>query len=80
VSGIILTVADEHIGEFDRPHVDELRGRPDVRPHATTAQHLELPVCPPDWRRILPWKIRVKVKEPVSRNRYRRSICGGRER
>jgi hypothetical protein len=36
IIGSQLTVADEHIGEFDRPHVDELRGRLDVRPHATT--------------------------------------------
>jgi hypothetical protein len=36
VIGSQLTVADEHIGEFDRPHVDELRGRLAIRPHATT--------------------------------------------
>ena len=31
-----MTVADEDMGEFDRPHVDALRDRLAVRPHAST--------------------------------------------
>jgi len=36
IIGSQLTVADEDIGEFDRVHVDALRDRLAVRPHAAT--------------------------------------------
>jgi hypothetical protein len=36
IIGSQLTVADEDIGEFDRSHVDALRDRLAVRPHAAT--------------------------------------------
>ena len=36
IIGSKMTVADEDMGEFDRPHVDALRDRLAVRPHAST--------------------------------------------